>query len=73
MIPTQLVLLAIVIIAFWIYRQTSEEIPTVLAAIAGSVCAISELILAPWLIQLLVVLVLLSINWTAQPQQRFPS
>jgi hypothetical protein len=72
-IPTQLILLAIVIIAFWIYRQTSEEIPTILAAIAGSVCAIAELILAPWSIQLFVVLVLVSFNWQSQPHQRFPS
>lgn len=59
MFLSDLILLGIAFSAAWIYLQTSEELHCLLCAITGSISLIVGLVLAPWQIQLGLVMLLL--------------
>lgn len=59
MFLSDLIVLGIAFSAGWIYLKTSEELHCLLCAITGSICLIVGLVLAPWPVQLGLVMLLL--------------
>ncbi|MEG3940332.1 MULTISPECIES: hypothetical protein [unclassified Microcoleus] len=69
--PSAYILLLIVsLAAVWIYWQTSQDI-FVLVAVAGLGCFLWGFSVAPWMVQLLIVMLLLSLQkWYLRDTQR---
>ncbi|MBW4496201.1 MAG: hypothetical protein KME26_24630 [Oscillatoria princeps RMCB-10] len=59
MFPIYLIALAMSLGAIWVFFKTSQEVYTVLAAAVGIICFIWGFALAPWHLQLLLVVILL--------------
>lgn len=62
MFLSEFILLAITFSTAWIYLKSSEEIYCLLCAIIASICSLVGLALAPWPIQLSIVMLLLCLD-----------
>lgn len=58
---TYIILLTVSVGSVWIYNRTSEDILFVLAILSGLVCFFWGFACAPWLVQLLIVVGLLTL------------
>jgi accessory gene regulator protein AgrB len=59
MIPTYLLAMVLAIVAFWVFRQTAEDVYIVLAAAIAFICFIVGFAHAHWAAQILIALGLL--------------
>lgn len=60
MLPeSYLILLTISLGAIWVYSRTSHDIPFTLAALTAVVCFFWGFALAPWIVQLLILVFLM--------------
>ncbi|MGC9528586.1 MAG: hypothetical protein ACP5D7_23895 [Limnospira sp.] len=63
-----LILLTFALGSIWVYLQTSEDIPFVLAGLTGIVCFIWGFAFAHWSLQILIVLGLLQLYKVSIPE-----
>ncbi|MEB3883549.1 hypothetical protein [Lyngbya sp. CCY1209] len=63
-----LILLTFALGSIWVYLQTSEDIPFVLAGLTGIVCFIWGFAFAHWSLQILIVLGLLRLYKVSIPE-----
>ncbi len=64
-----LILLALALCSAWIYIQTSEDIPFVLAGLTGLACFIWSFAYVHWTIQILVLFGLYSLHKIYLPEE----
>jgi hypothetical protein len=62
MFPIYLIALAMSLGALWVFVKTSQDVYIVLAAAVGIICFIWGFALAPWHLQLLLVVILLALE-----------
>ncbi|WP_242072364.1 hypothetical protein [Microcoleus sp. FACHB-68] len=62
MFPIYLIPLAVALGASWVFSKTSEDVYTILCAGTAIICLIWGFALAPWQLQLLLLLILLGIE-----------
>lgn len=62
MFPMYLLPLFLFLIAFWLFHKASEDIYSVLAAAIAVICLIWGLALAPWVVQLGMVILAIALE-----------
>ena len=64
-----LILLVLALCSIWIYLQTSEDIPFVLAGLTGLTCFIWSFAYVHWSLQIMIVLGLYSLHRLYLPEE----